>query len=160
MAKATVYIETTIAGHLTSRLPKDPLVTGQMLATRDWWSSARQQFDCYTSQAVLDEAGSGDPQAAAERLQALAGLPILRSTPAADALAELLLLRAALPLKARIDAVHVAVAATMGMSFLLTWNCKHLANAAMRAKIEKVCRDSGCEPPVICTPLELPEVQP
>jgi len=160
MAKQTVYIETTIAGHLTSRLPIDPLVSGQMLATRDWWARDRLQFDCFTSQIVLDEAGSGDPLAAAERLAILAGLPILELTADADALAELLLLRSALPMKARIDAVHVAIAATMRMSFLLTWNCRHLANATMRAKIENTCRDSGYDPPIICTPLELPQEQP
>jgi hypothetical protein len=159
VARPTVYIETTIAGHLTSRLPTDPLVAGQMLATRDWWAQDRLQFDCFTSQVVLDEAGSGDPQAAAERLAILAELPIVESSSSADALAESLLLRTALPMKARIDAIHVAIAATMGMSFLLTWNCKHLANAAMRAKIEKTCRDSGYDPPIICTPLELPQEQ-
>ena len=44
------------------------------------------------------------------------------------------------------------------MDYLLTWNCKHLANAVLRGKIEDVCREQGFEPPVICTPQELMEV--
>lgn len=60
-----------------------------------------------------------------------------------------------MPAKAAIDAEHVAIAATHGVDFLLTWNCTHIANAVMREKIETVCRKAGFPPPVICTPLEL-----
>ena len=48
-------------------------------------------------------------------------------------------------------------AAVHGLSYLLTWNCSHMATATMRAKIEGVCRAAGFEPPVICTPMELSE---
>jgi hypothetical protein len=64
---------------------------------------------------------------------------------------------AALPSKAAGDALHIALAAVHGMHDLLTWNCTHIANATMRPKIEAICRASGFEPPVICTPLELVE---
>ena len=60
-----------------------------------------------------------------------------------------------LPTKARADALHIAVAAVNGMDFLLTWNCVHIANAALRPRIDEICRVAGCEPPVICTPQEL-----
>jgi hypothetical protein len=60
-----------------------------------------------------------------------------------------------LPAKARVDALHIAMAAVHGMNFLLTWNCKHIANAATRGRIEDPCRASGFEPPIICTPFEL-----
>jgi hypothetical protein len=44
-----------------------------------------------------------------------------------------------------------------GVHYLLAWNCAHIAYATMRPKIEAICRDSGFEPPIICTPLELVE---
>jgi hypothetical protein len=53
------------------------------------------------------------------------------------------------------DAFHIAIAAVNGVDYLLTWNCKHIANATLRGRIEKVCRDAGYEPPIICTPEEL-----
>jgi preprotein translocase subunit SecB len=62
-----------------------------------------------------------------------------------------------MPAKAAIDAAHVAIATVHGMSFLLTWNCKHIANAVMRETIESICRRAGFRPPVICTPEELLE---
>lgn len=81
-------------------------------------------------------------------------LEVLETT---KALAKNLIVKGSLPVKAEIDAFHVAVATTHGMNFLLTWNCKHIANAVMRPEIEQVCRDMGFEPPVICTPNELLE---
>jgi hypothetical protein len=60
-----------------------------------------------------------------------------------------------LPERAAVDALHIAVAAVHGMDYLLTWNCTHIANAALRDPIESVCRAHGYEPPAICTPEEL-----
>ena len=53
------------------------------------------------------------------------------------------------------DALHIAVAAFHGVQYLVTWNFKHIANAALRSRIELVCREAGFEPPIICTPEEL-----
>lgn len=125
-----------------------------MLATREWWNGSRHDFDTYTSDIVLDEAFRGDAQAAAERLDAIVAISLAPVTDAAMQLAERLVARSALPLKARVDAAHVAVAATNALQFLLTWNCRHLANATLRAKIEEVCREQGFDPPIICTPFE------
>jgi uncharacterized membrane protein len=160
MAKPSVYIETTIAGHLTSRPPSDPLVSGQMLATRQWWNDSRGSFEICTSQVVLDEAARGDAEAAAERLEALKGIALVPVLDAALQLSQLLLSRHALPARARVDATHVAIAATNSVDYLLTWNCRHLANATLRAKIEAACRERGYAPPIICTPFELREVRP
>jgi hypothetical protein len=60
-----------------------------------------------------------------------------------------------IPNKANLDAMHIAIASVHGMNYLLTWNCTHIANAAMRIEIESVCRSGGFEPPVLCTPEEL-----
>jgi predicted nucleic acid-binding protein len=157
--KPTVYVETTIFGHLTSRLPHDPLVAGQMLATRKWWDESRQRFDLVTSEVVRAECSAGDPQAASERLKMFDDLTLLQIPSGVEALADLLVARHALPRKARIDAFHVAIAATNSIEYLLTWNCRHLANATMRLRIEQTCRESGCVPPIICTPYELTEVR-
>ena len=107
------------------------------------------------SSLVLLECGAGDPGAAADRLAALDGVPVLAQTPEAEALAAALLREVPLPGKAAADAMHVAVAAVNGVAYLLTWNCTHIANATLRPRIEAVCRQTGYEPPVICTPKEL-----
>ena len=55
------------------------------------------------------------------------------------------------------DALHIAIAAANGMDYLLTWNCKHLANASHRSRIEALVEEEGFGCPVICTPEELME---
>ncbi|MSR79671.1 MAG: hypothetical protein EXS11_02970 [Gemmataceae bacterium] len=70
-------------------------------------------------------------------------------------LADALMKRVPLPPKAAADALHIALATIHGMDYLLTWNCAHIANAALRSSIEAVCQENGYEPPVICTPGEL-----
>jgi hypothetical protein len=62
------------------------------------------------------------------------------------------------PAPALVDAVHIAVAAVNEMDYLLTWNCRHIANAAVRGKIEETCSAEGLRAPVICTPEELMEI--
>ena len=57
--------------------------------------------------------------------------------------------------KARVDAAHIAIAAVHGMDYLLTWNCRHIANAVTRKRIDQLLRGAGYEAPVLCTPEEL-----
>ncbi len=106
---------------------------------------------------MFEEADAGDPEAAQRRIAILQQITRLDITDQAAILGKQLVAKIPLPPKARADALHIAVAAVNGMDYLLTWNCAHIANAVLRVDIEKICRDMGCEPPVICTPLELLE---
>ena len=123
--------------------------------TRDWWDNRRHDFDLFVSQLVIDEASAGDPAAAARRLEALEGIPLLETQDDTQVLVSALIRDLSLPDKAAADAVHIAISVVNGMDFLLTWNCTHIANAAFRPVIESACRSLGYELPVICTPEEL-----
>lgn len=112
-------------------------------------------FDLVISGYVVAEAAAGDFDAAQRRLALIAHLPELAAVPEIEALGDLLCLRGGLPAKAQIDARHVAAAAVFGIEYLVTWNCTHIANMETLPLIESICRDSGYEPPRICTPLEL-----
>ena len=102
-------------------------------------------------------AGAGDPEAAGARLEALEAVALLDATPDADRLARILLDSGAVPRQAAADAAHIAIAVTNGVDFLVTWNFRHIANAAMRSRMERACRRAGYGLPVICTPNELME---
>ena len=156
--KAKVYIETTVISYLTVRPNRDVVIAGHQKITRDWWQTCRERFDVVASQLVVRKASAGDSRAAQERLENLATLALLEVTEEAVSLAQELLSTGAVPEKAAEDALHLAIAVTNGVEYLLTWNCKHLANATMRTKIEDVCRSVGYEPVIICTPEELLEV--
>jgi len=154
--KPKVYLETTVISYLTGSPSRDLIVAAHQQITREWWQG-RKRFDLYVSQVVVQEAGGGDPQAASSRLKTLERVSILKLTPESRDLAKKLLTQGPIPQNAALDALHIAIAVVNGMDFLVTWNCTHIANAAMRIMIEAVCRSLGYEPPVICTPEELME---
>jgi hypothetical protein len=155
--KFKVYIETTIPSYLTAWRSRDLVTAGNQVTTKEFWDR-RQDFEFFISQFVIDEALSGDPTAASERIEALSGIPELGIVSQIFDIANKLLQETALPAKARVDALHISTAAWHGMDYLLTWNCTHIANPAARPKIEAVIKSFGFVPPIICTPQELLEV--
>ncbi len=142
-------------GYLASRPGSNIVFAANQLLTLQWWNDHRTRFDLFISQAVIDECSAGDPVAASERIDFVDGIPVLAITLDTQTLAQDLLSRVGLPPKAAIDAVHIATAAQNNMDYLLTWNCKHIANPSFRRKIEDVLADHGLASPVICTPQEL-----
>ncbi len=87
----------------------------------------------------------------------LADMTVLQVDNEVTELALQLLAQGALPAVAQADALHVAAACTNGADYLLTWNCKHIANGEKLADIEAICRALGYQPPRILTPLEMSE---
>jgi len=151
----TVYIETSILGYLTARSTKNLILAGNIEMTRDWWELRRDAFTLYISQVVLNEAAQGDAEIAARRLEIVRNFPLLEVTESVEDLADQFMARSKLPPKASDDAVHIALATVNGLDYLLTWNCKHIANAQIRKKLLEVCLDFGYVLPIICTPYEL-----
>ena len=100
------------------------------------------------------------PQAVQDRLTAIHGLPILPLTQEAEDLANSLMAQGAVPIGEPEDALHIALTVVNGVEYLVTWNFKHIANAAMRRKINSVLTAAGYLPATICTPEELSEAQP
>jgi predicted nucleic acid-binding protein len=154
--KSKVYLETTIVSYLVATPTHDIIQSAHQQVTREWWTR-RDRFDLFVSRPVLAEARRGDAAAAARRLETVKDIPVLSVSRDVATLANILLRTGTLPPKARLDAIHAAIAAVHGMDYLLTWNLRHLANAAIRGKIEETCRKAGIMPPIICTPEELME---
>lgn len=153
--KPKAYIETTVVSYLTAWPSRDVVIAGHQQITRQWWTTAADRFELVASQLVIDEAGAGDVEAARDRLAALASVTLVDATDEALQLAEDLVAANAVPEKAAEDALHIAIAVVNGIDFLVSWNCRHIANAAMRTGIERICRRAGYEPAIICTPDEL-----
>jgi hypothetical protein len=151
----TVYIETSILGYLTARPSRDIIVAANIEITREWWNTRRSDFQLYSSQAVLKETTQRDAKIASQRLEILSNLLLLNLNQSVLDLAEQFLGRSNLPAKADVDAVHIAVATVHGMDYLLTWNCKHIANAQIQGKLAEISIDFGYELPILCTPYEL-----
>lgn len=150
-----VYIETSILGYLTARPTRNLILAANVEVTKEWWEFRRSSFTLYVSQVVLDEVARGDTEIALKRLQILNGLPLVELNQAVKNLSAQFLARSNLPPKASDDAVHIAAATVHGLDYLLTWNCKHIANAQIQRKLAAISLDFGYELPIICTPYEL-----
>jgi hypothetical protein len=133
------------------------IIAGRQQITREWWAKCRDRFEVYSSEHTAGEAAEGDPAYAAARLKELASLHELKTSDEATSLAQRLLDARAVSANAEEDALHIAIAVVNGMDYLVTWNMRHIAGAAMRHRIEDCCRVAGYDPTIICTPTELME---
>ena len=150
----TVYIETSIVSHATARPSSDIQIAALQHQARNWWSTEMPNFELVTSQLVIDEASAGDPVAAAERLRLLDGLLTVPIDEDVRTLARAIVSASIMPPKAAADALHVAAAAVAGVQYLLTLNCKHIANAHELPRIYRLLEDRGFGQLLICTPAE------
>jgi predicted nucleic acid-binding protein len=155
--KPKVYVETSVLSYLTSWPSGDLLVAARQKVTRDWWRFATSEFELVVSQLVHREARAGDPKAVLDRLEALKGLAVLAGSQQADNFASALVAEGAVPATQPEDALHISLAVVNGIEYLVTWNFRHIANAAMRSRIHGVCVAEGYNPCMICTPEELLE---
>jgi len=153
--KPKVYLETSIISYLTERPSNNVIVAGHQLTTLDWWNRERENFNLVVSDLVLVEAGKGDAEMVEARLRLAQPLKSLTVTDEAIELSEKIMQRGVLPSKAAADASHIAIATVHGIDYLLTWNCKHIANAKIFPKIYEICENNGYKPSLICTPNEL-----
>jgi hypothetical protein len=151
---ATVYIETSIVSHATARPSSEANVAALQIQARDWWRIERPKFDLVTSQLVIAEASAGDPDAAEDRLRLLSGVPLIPITDECRRIAAALVSASMMPAKAAADAPHVAVAAFAGVEYLLTQNCRHIANAHTLPSVYATLAKLGCGGVLICTPAE------
>jgi predicted nucleic acid-binding protein len=152
---ASVYIESSVISYLASRPSRDVVKAGRQAITSDWWLKSKGDYEVYISALVEEEISGGDPIAAAKRLEAVANIPSILITAEAQLLADALVSSRAVPDNSVRDALHIAIAATQGIEYLLTWNFKHINNAETKGLIARVVEAQGWVCPVLCSPEEL-----
>ncbi len=156
--KESVYIETTVISYLTSRPSRDLIVAAHQQVTREWWESVLPgRLHPVVSELVLDECSGGDATVAERRLEAVAELDVLPLSSDALELAETYRDILHLPENAAADSLHIALAVANRVDFLVTWNCRHIANGNTMRKLALYNRETGLHQTTICTPEELLE---
>ncbi|MGH8556670.1 MAG: type II toxin-antitoxin system VapC family toxin [Methylococcales bacterium] len=152
--KRKVYVETSVVSYLTARPSKNVIEAGHQQSSYLFWDR-RGEFDLYASELVLTECAAGHPEAASKRLAALRGIKLFDVTAYSIELAKDLVAVGIVPRKASEDALHISIATVHFADYLLTWNCRHIANPEIQAKIAENFRLKGLFLPFICTPEEL-----
>jgi len=152
--KRKIYVETSVISYLTARPSKTIVGAAHQQLTLAWWEK-RGQYELMVSEVVLRECGAGDSESAAKRLEVIRDLPLLLITEQAIKIAEDLIKQKIVPLKAIEDALHIAIATAHGVDYLVTWNCRHIANPEIQRGIASYLEQIGAVLPFICTPEEL-----
>ena len=132
-------------------------MAGEQILTHEWWERRRGDFVLLVSEYVVDEAGRGDQLLAKRRLDLITPLKELEITQASIDLTQTIIASPFFPSKADVDAAHIALCCVHEVDFLLTWNCRHIANAQILRSLSKVIEEAGYRLPTICTPNELME---
>lgn len=151
----TVYLETTIPSYLAAFPSRDLIVAAHQQITHDWWNNAREHFDLYISEPVLDEIRAGDPNAITRRMEYVVGLPVLKLTNDVRQLVHEYDKRLVLTGRARADLPHFAFAVAYEMDYLVTWNCQHIANGEIIRRLLKANSELKRFTPLIVTPEEI-----
>jgi hypothetical protein len=148
------YVETTIPSffHTTRRAPT---ARARRTWTRLWWHHAPARYHLVTSEAVLDELREGDYPSRAAALALIDRLPRLSLSPAIGDIATAYIRHRLMPADPAGDALHLALASFHRCDFLVTWNCRHLANANKAAHLRRLNGLLGLFVPVLATPLDL-----
>lgn len=122
---------------------------------RRWWSDAGVSYELVTSETVLEELSRGDFPAREECLEFIQPLPLVPIEPAVAEIVRTYVARRVMPRSPVGDALHLALASYHRCDFLVTWNCRHLANANEFDHIRRVNAMLGLFVPALVTPLEL-----
>jgi predicted nucleic acid-binding protein len=123
--------------------------------TREWWREERRNYLLVSSVAVVDELERGDHSNKEDKIDLLAEVEMLAVTTETDEIVEVYLRNKLMPGDLAGDARHLAVASFHKCDYLLTWNCRHLANANKVGHIRRINAMLGLPTPQLVTPLEL-----
>jgi predicted nucleic acid-binding protein len=134
---------------------RDLILAAHQKITQEWWREERENYRCVTSEEVLREVSLGDPAMSRRRVETLAEIAVLRVDDAVRLLAKELVQEQLLPPAAVSDALHAAVATLHQVDYLLTWNCRHLANPHLQKGLRTFMAGHKLVLPEICTPIDL-----
>jgi predicted nucleic acid-binding protein len=148
-----IYVETSIPSYYHEQRT-DPEIVVLKNWTQHWWDFKRENFDIFTSEAVLRELENGEYPTKADAISLLRDVPILVIEPPITEIVETYIRHRLMPANPAGDALHLALASYYRCDFLLTWNCKHLANANKFAHIQCLNVLLGLYNPRLVTPLE------
>lgn len=152
--KPRTYVETSIPSFYFEARPQAEMVARREW-TRAWWGAASHTHQLFTSPAVVEELRRGEFPSREDCLALIGDLPVLAVEPAILEIVEAYIDRRLMPADPAGDALHLALASYHRCDFLVTWNCKHLANANKFGHIRRVNGVLGLFTPALVTPLEL-----
>jgi hypothetical protein len=154
-----IYVETSVPSFYFETRPGVQLQARREW-TREWWEIFIITDTLVTSPAVIAELSRTPESKRSDCLGLLESLPLLEMTEEADELVRLYIEHKIMPDDTEGDAMHLALATLHECDILVSWNCRHIANANKTDHIRLINGRLGLETPRLITPLELLEQLP
>jgi hypothetical protein len=149
-----VYLETSVIGAYFDERP-DVVSSAQRYWTRLWWDQVRSRYEVVISRAVMDELSHPDFPHSLEALEHVSGLQEVPVEEEVKQIVRSYIQNRVMPANPVGDALHLALASYHKCDYLLTWNCKHIANPNKFRQI-RICNISmGLYVPFLVTPNQL-----
>jgi hypothetical protein len=149
-----IYIETTIPSFLYEER-KNIEALSRKRWTQNWWNNHSINDEIFSSIAVIEELKLTPYPKRQKCIDFVNNFSFLELTEEIINIVETYILNKIMPEDTGGDALHLAIASFYKCDFLLTWNCKHLANANKYDHIRWINNSLGLYNPKIITPLEL-----
>ena len=153
--KLKIYLDTSVISYYVARQSKDIVQQAHQKLSKEWWKAYHPKHLLYLSVYVINEIERGNREAAAKRLKAIEGLPVLDTSEPVERLAKVILKELSIPEKSKLDGYHLAIAALNSQDYIVSWNFRHMANATVRRIFKTICSDEGIVCPEISTPEEM-----
>jgi len=147
-----MYLETTIF----NRFLEDK--REYCIETRKLFDKILQnEIDAYSSAYVLEELDKASEPKRSEMINIVSKykITILEIDQRAYDLSEIYIEMGIIPLKYRIDGIHIAMAAIHNMDCIVSLNFHHINKLKTKMATEIIHRMNGYNNPFICTPMEV-----
>jgi predicted nucleic acid-binding protein len=152
--RKTVYIETSILSYYYETRSGLKFAAWREI-TREWWKTYRHFYQTVTSDAVFAELNEGEYPHKQQKLSLIDNLEFIEHVPILDTIVTVYVENKLVPEDAGGDAYHLAIASYYEIDFLLTWNCRHLANPNKFKHIHIINSRLNIHTPILCTPEQL-----
>ena len=148
------YLETSFFSFYFDERPA-PAIVAMRDWTRQFWDERRNSYELVTSEAVFGELRKGGAYHKEAALKMALTVPLLPAGTEIDGIVRAYVQHKVMPKDPTGDALHLALASFHACDYLVTWNCRHLANANKFGHIRDINRLLGLKSPHLVTPPEL-----
>jgi len=150
----TYYIETSIPSYYYETRTNTQIKAMQEW-TKQWWNLPKQDCIIQIGLPVIAELLEAPHPKNENCLGLIENLPVLEYTEEIDEIVTAYIKHRIMPNEAMGDAAHLAFASFYKCDFLVTWNCKHIANANKFDHIARINSMLGLFNPKLVTPFQL-----
>jgi hypothetical protein len=147
-----VYLETSVVSLIASRPSSDLITASMQKDSHDWWDKEAKRHRVVISQIVMNEINKGDKQAVEERMKVVQDLELLDIDEEVKTITAVYEKELGLPVRARVDILHMSISVVHQVDYLLTWNCTHIASPFYMQKLLRLNDKIGKKTPLFLTP--------